>query len=98
MTSTSGTTWAERFPNLLCPSILSVPSSVPRQTERLHWAVSSSSALAFPISVQGLHLQTHALQFQRGCVTRLQSHFMVRPGKVASPAPARAFTFELSPS
>ena len=49
--------WAERFPNLLCLSVLSVPSSVPRQTERLHLAVSSSSALAFPISVEGRHLQ-----------------------------------------
>ena len=67
----SGSTYC--FANLLCLSVLSVPSSVPRQTERLHLAVSSSSALAFPISVEGRHLQTHALRFQRGRVTRLQS-------------------------
>ena len=54
--SPPGRTWAERFPNLLCLSVSSVPPSVPRQTGRLHWAVASSSALAFPISVVGRHL------------------------------------------
>jgi hypothetical protein len=49
-------TWTERFPNLLCLSLSSVPSSVPRQTGRLRLAVPSSPALAFPISVVGRHL------------------------------------------
>jgi len=45
-------------PQFTLPVCLSVPSSVPRQTERLHSAVASSLALAFPISVVGRHLQT----------------------------------------
>ena len=44
-------------PQFTLPVCLSVPSSVPRQTERLHLAVSSSSAWAFPISVKGRRLQ-----------------------------------------
>ena len=58
MFSPSGRPWVERFPNLLCLSVSSVPSSVPRQTGRLHLAVPSSSALAFPISVVGRHLHS----------------------------------------
>src|SRR5208337_3327397 len=65
--------FADRFPNLLCLSVSSVPPSVPRQTGRLHLAVPSSSALAFPISVLGRHPHPHAFRFQRGRVTRLQS-------------------------
>ena len=45
-------------PQFTLPVCLSVPPSVPRQTERLHLAVTSSPALAFPISVEGRHLQT----------------------------------------
>jgi hypothetical protein len=56
MHSPPGGTWAERFPNLLCLSVSSVPPSVPRQTRRLLLAVTSSSALAFPISVVGRRL------------------------------------------
>ena len=40
---------------------------------------------------------SHALRFQRGRVTRLQSSLHATARKIASPAPARAFTFELSP-
>ena len=98
MFSPSGRPWAERFPNLLCLSVSSVPSSVPRQTGRLHLAVPSSSALAFPISVVGRHLHSPRVPVPAwlcngGCKVR----FMLRPGRIASPAPARAFTFELSP-
>jgi len=45
-------------PQFTLPVCPSVPPSVPRQTERLRMAVSSSLALAFPISVEGRHLQT----------------------------------------
>ena len=44
-------------PQFTLPVCLSVPSSVPRQTERLHAAVASSFALAFPTSVKGRRLQ-----------------------------------------
>ncbi len=54
--SPPGRTWAERFPNLLCLSLSSVPPSVPRQTGRLHLAVASSPAVAFSISVLDRHL------------------------------------------
>jgi len=40
---------------------------------------------------------SHALRFRRGRVTRLQSSLHGTARKIASPAPARAFTFELSP-
>jgi hypothetical protein len=49
-------TWAERFPHLLCLSLSSLPSSVPRHTGRL--PVPSSSALAFPLSVGGRRLHS----------------------------------------
>jgi hypothetical protein len=88
----------ERFPNLLCLSVFSVPPSLPRQTGRLPLAITSSPTLAFPQFAQGRHLLCHALRSRhglrsRGCKVRL----MLRPGEIASPAPARAFTFELSP-
>jgi len=51
-----GRTWTERFPNLLCLSVSSVPPSVPRQTGRLLLAVASSPALAFPTFELGRHL------------------------------------------
>ena len=45
----------KRVPNLLCLSLSSVPSSVPRQTRRLLLAVTSSPALASPKLVVGRH-------------------------------------------
>jgi len=60
--------WAgiERLPNLLRVSLPSVPSSVPRWTERLHMTVSSPFALAFAISTQARHPQPHTRRFSRG--------------------------------
>ena len=94
MSSSTSRTWAERFPNLLCLSLSSVPPSVPRQTGRLHSAVPSSSALAFPASVEGRHLQLHALRFQRGpcneaakftsCYGPVESLAPHRPGRLRS--------------
>ena len=63
-----GLVWAgtERFPNLLCLSISTVPPSVPRQTERLRLAVASPSLLAFPILAKSRRLQCHANRYLRG--------------------------------
>ena len=94
MHSPPGRTWAERFPNLLCLSVSSVPPSVPRQTGRLRLAVASPSALAFPISVVGRRLHPHALRFQRGpcneaakfalCCGPDESLALHRPGRLRS--------------
>ncbi len=60
-----GLLWAgiERVPNLLCWSFLFVPSSVPRQTERLHLAVASPFPLAFAFFAQARHLCRHHRRF-----------------------------------
>ena len=47
-------------PEFARQSVPSVPSSLSRQTGRLRWAVPSSSTLAFPFSVPGRRLQSHA--------------------------------------
>jgi hypothetical protein len=74
---------AERFPNLLCLSLSSVPPSLPRQTERLLLAIPSSPTLAFPWFAKGRHLHCHAIRSRhglrsRGCKVRL----MLRPGRL----------------
>jgi hypothetical protein len=56
----------ERVPNLLCASVLIVPSLVPRRTERLHLDVSSPLAWAFAISAEARHPHVRAFRFQRG--------------------------------
>jgi hypothetical protein len=88
----------ERVPNLLCLSVLFVPSPVPRRTERLLLTVPSPLALAFilfarirhPVSPPSSVLRWTA---SRGC----KVHLMLRPKEIASPSPTRTFTFELSP-
>ena len=63
-----GPVWAgiERLPNLLRLSLPTVPSSVPRWTERLPSAIPSPSVLAFAISAQARHPHFHANRFIRG--------------------------------
>ena len=58
---------AERFPNLLCVSVLSVPSPVPRRTGRLHPTVASPPVLAFAHLCTGsASAVLHASRFTRG--------------------------------
>jgi hypothetical protein len=73
----------ERFPNLLCLSVFSVPPSLPRQAERLLSAIPSSLTVAFPRSRGGRRLRRHAIRSRhgphsRGCKVRL----MLRPGEL----------------
>jgi hypothetical protein len=93
--------WLQELPQF-APRLFSfVPPSVPRQTRRLHMTVASPPALAFAFSAQARHLYIHAHRFPRGRVTRLQSSLYApayaAARRIASPSPARTFTFELSP-
>ena len=94
-----GLLWAgpERVPIFLCLSVPFVPSSVPRWMEwlalvvlttpaNLHLLCTGSASMSPPSPV----LRWTA---SRGCKVR----FMLRPDGIASPTPAWAFTFELSP-
>jgi hypothetical protein len=95
-----GRLWAgsERVPNLLCLSIPFVPSSVPRRTERLLLAVASPPTLAFTFFAQVRQSTMPPSPVLRWSASRgCKVHFMVRPEEIASPSPARTFTFELSP-
>ena len=66
--SPDGLLWAgsERVPHLLCWSVPFVPSSVPRQTERLHPAVASPLTLAFALFAQARHLRRHHRRLSGG--------------------------------
>jgi hypothetical protein len=87
----------ERVPNLLRVSVLVVPPSAPRRPERLHSAVASPLTLAFVLFARTRHPHVRAFRFWRGCVTRLQSSLHAAARRIASLAPAKTFTFELSP-
>ena len=78
----------ERVPNLLRVSVLVVPPSEPRRTERLHSAVASPLTLAFVLVAGTRHPHVRALRFRRGCVTRLQSSLHAAARRIASLAPA----------
>ena len=86
----------KKVPNLSCLSFPIVPSSVPRRLgdclrlllHRPLWPSPSSHKVGARLSSLG--------RFLRG-VTRLQSSLYATANGIASPTPARASTFELSP-
>jgi hypothetical protein len=84
-------------PQFILRVCTNVPSSVPRRTERLHLAVATPFVQAFAISVLARHPWYPRIPVPRGCVSRLQSSLYATACWLACPAPARAFTLELSP-
>jgi len=86
----------QRVPNLLCPSVLPMPPPLLGWSPRLHPTMSGSRMPPSPLSDRlgnhKSHLFRNAWVVSRSCSVR----FMLRPGEVACPAPARAFTTELA--
>lgn len=85
------------IPQFTLPICFSVPSSVPRQIGRLHLAMAWSSVRPSPSSywVGICKPRLSGLRVDR--VTRLQSSLHATARRIASLAPAKAFTFELAP-
>lgn len=89
--------WYRQIPQFAPRIYNSVPSSVPRQSYRVHLVVSSPTVIVFTISalVRQPH-PTHAGSHVDS-VTRLQSSLYATARNLACPSPARTFTIELSP-
>ena len=86
-------TGTERLPNLLRISFPSVPSYVPRRTERLHLSVASSLILAFALFAQARHPQSHLAGSKVGRVTRLQGSLNATARMDCSPCTGKDFYF-----
>ena len=95
-----GLVWAgnEKVPNLSRLSFPIVPSSVPRRLGDCLWLLLHRPLWPSPsLHKVGVRVSTLA-----GLMRGLRNEaaivrFMLRPDGIASPTPARAFTFELSP-
>ena len=87
----------ERVPNLICLSVLIVPPSVPRRTERLTPDCCFIALAGLRHSRTGSASHTGLIGFLPGFLTRLQSSLYAAARRDCSPFTDRAFTFELSP-
>src|SRR6266487_1048282 len=93
---TTGTA-AERFPNLLCVSVLSCRLPYPGGPHGCSWLILHHAHWPSPSWHRlGIHDTTIA-DSQVESVTRLQSSLHGTAREIASPSSARTFTFELSP-
>ena len=89
--------WSREAPQFAPRVALSVPSSVPRRTGRLHLAVASPPALAFAISASARHPRRHHRRFPGGQRNEAATFASSYGPEGCSPCPgqgfyARAFT------
>lgn len=88
----------EKVPNLSCLSFPIVPSSVPRRLSDCNRLLLHRSLWPSPsLHKVGVRVSTLAGPMRGLRNEAATVRFMLRPDGIASPTPARAFTFELSP-